>query len=142
MGPHSPPGSLQRCPSGTVRQERKTETCCSGIRNTEAIARQQPPPTTYIFPRGPTFCCTRLCVESGSVFHIFPSLALEVSVSNQINSPRTSVNAAQITVMYPCTFSQPLVMGITIAGIEIRKVKKTRTAFATIANNHVSYSHS
>jgi hypothetical protein len=72
------------------------------------------------------------------VFQICPSLALEVSVSNQTNSPRISVNIAHITVMYPCTFSQPLVIGRTIAGMERRKVKKTMPAFAMRAESGVS----
>jgi hypothetical protein len=47
-------------------------------------------------------------------------------VSNQIDRPITSVKIAQTTVMYPWNFSQPLVIGMTIAGTEIRKVKKMK----------------
>jgi hypothetical protein len=45
----------------------------------------------------------------------------------------TSVKIAQTTVRYPWNFNKPLVIGMTIAGTETRKVKKMRTAFATAA---------
>lgn len=49
-----------------------------------------------------------------------------------------SVNMAHTTVMYPCTFNQPLVIGMTIAGIERMNVKKTRPAFAIMAESNVN----
>lgn len=59
-------------------------------------------------------------------------------VSNQISKPMTMVKIAQTTVKYPPNFSHPLVMGITIAGTVIKKVKNTITAFpmAAIPRQH------
>lgn len=85
-----------------------------------------------------TSCCTRLCVEAGSVVHICPNLDLDVRVSNHTSRPRTSVKMAHTTVMYPCAFNQPLFIGMTIAGIARTNVKKTTAAFAIMAEKIVS----
>jgi hypothetical protein len=54
-------------------------------------------------------------------------------VWNQIDNPRIIVNRAQIVVMYPWSFSQPRVDGITIAGTEAKNVMKMRTALPIAA---------
>jgi len=43
------------------------------------------------------------------------------------------VKIPQMTVMYPLNFNHPLVIGITMPGIDIRKVKKIKTAFPIAA---------
>lgn len=56
-----------------------------------------------------------------------------------MSNPITIVKIAQTTVRYPPNFNQPRVIGITIAGMVIKKVKKTMTAFpmaATPVSNH------
>ena len=80
----------------------------------------------------------------GDAFHIFERFFRVLRVSNQIERPRIIVKIAQTTVRYPENFSHPLVIGMTIAGTDIRKVKKTRTEFAIVAVQSlaISYSHS
>jgi len=63
---------------------------------------------------------------------------LVFKVSNQIVRPMIIVKMAQMTVMYPWNFSHPLVIGITIAGTEIKNVTKTKTALPIAAcSGHV-----
>ena len=50
-----------------------------------------------------------------------------------MSRPMTKVKIAQRTIIYPWNFSHPLVVGITIAGTETKKEKKTTTAFAIVA---------
>lgn len=69
----------------------------------------------------------------GNVFQIFERFFRVLRVSNQIERPRIIVKSAQTTVRYPENFNHPLVIGMTIAGTDIRKVKKTRTEFAIVA---------
>jgi hypothetical protein len=72
------------------------------------------------------------------VIHICPNLDLDVRVSNHTSRPRTSVKMAHTTVMYPCAFNQPLLIGMTIAGIARTNVKKTTAAFAITTKNSVN----
>lgn len=43
------------------------------------------------------------------------------------------VNNPHTVTMYPCNFNQPRVDGMTIAGTDTRKARKTKTAFAIAA---------
>jgi hypothetical protein len=58
---------------------------------------------------------------------------LVFKVSNQITRPIIMVKMAQTTVIYPWNFNHPLVIGITIAGTEIKNVTKTNTALPIAA---------
>lgn len=74
-------------------------------------------------------------------FHIFPSLVRVVSVSIQMNNPRASEKSAHTTIMYPCSLNHPRDVGISMAGIESRNVKKTAPAFPNTTVGFISYRH-
>ena len=81
-------------------------------------------------------------MELGCLFQTTFRLLLVFSVSNQISSPRTNVKRAQTTTIYPWNLSQPRVMGMMIAGTEIRNVTKIMTAFPIAAIHIISIEHS
>ncbi len=70
---------------------------------------------------------------AGCTFQISERTLLVFNVSNQIVRPMIRVNNPQTTLKYPLNFTQPLVIGITIPGMVMRKVKKTMTAFPMAA---------
>ena len=77
-------------------------------------------------------------MELGCLFQITFRLLLVFSVSNQISSPRTNVKRAHTTTIYPWSLSQPRVIGMMIAGTEIRNVTNIMTAFPTAAIHVIS----
>jgi len=60
----------------------------------------------------------------GCVPQMVARLALAVRVWSHSFIPRTIVIMAQITTNQPCNFNHPLLVGITMAGIDRRQVKK------------------
>ncbi len=70
---------------------------------------------------------------AGCTFQISERTLLVFNVSNQIVRPMIRVNNPHTTLKYPLNFNQPLVIGITIPGMLMRKVKKIMTAFPMAA---------
>jgi len=89
----------------------------------------------FAYPQHLSSCWIKLCVDAGWVFHTTSKFFLVLSVSNQMERPRTMVYSAQTTARYPWNFNQPRDEGITIAGTETKNVKKTRMAFPMAARN-------
>ena len=63
---------------------------------------------------------------------------LDVNVSTQITRPIIMVKSPQRAVIYPLSFNHPLVIGMIIAGTEIKKVRKIKTALPIAATYSVS----
>lgn len=73
------------------------------------------------------------------MFHTTERFDLVFSVSNQIERPRIMVKRALTVVRYPESFNHPRVIGSTIAGTEVKKVTKTKTALPMAAG--LAYQH-
>ena len=82
-----------------------------------------------------TCCCSKLCSAAVCCDHNKPKFVLELSVENHISRPRARLNKAQTMISHEATLRKVRFLDKMAPGMEMKKVKKTKTALARAARD-------
>jgi len=82
-----------------------------------------------------TCCCSKLCSAVVCCDHSIPKFVLELSVENHISRPRARLNKAHTMISHEVTLRKVRFLDMMAPGMEMKKVKKTKTALARAARD-------